>query len=101
MEDAFLERMSHISSRVSTILEKNEKIRNVIAERIARRDMEATEEEEKEDVQEEELEESEEISEEDQDNTSDTSVEESEFESEVDDNELSACYRCFCGRRRH
>ena len=101
MEHALLTRMSHLSSRVRTILEKNEKIRNIIAERIARRGMEDNEEEEKNDVQEEEIEESEEISEEDKDNTSDTPVEESDNESDVDDNELSACYRCFCGRRRH
>ena len=122
MDLEFLDRMSQISRRVRNILEESENIKELLAKKIARKAQKAVEaaevaEEIQADVEEEDEEDDEDEQEEDDDgdddedddeddddddeDDEDEDHEEDEEEPEVQDNELSACWTCFCGRRRN
>jgi len=116
MDVEFLDRMSQISRRVRSILDESEKMKGLLAERIARRaekaieaaevaeeiqnDLEVSDDEKQEDVDDEdEADEDEDEADEDEDEA-EKPLEPVKQEEEEEDNDFSDCWTCLCGRRR-
>ena len=115
MDVKFRDRMSQISKRVRYILEESEKLKEVLAERIAKRAEKAAEdaaaaeeieaelevsEAEPSGTEEEGSEATEDDSDElDEDDEANKPLADVVEEEPVADNEYSACWNCFCRRR--